>query len=514
MTSLLSLLITNVVWAHPIDISSTSLTISGPHINGSVVLHSYEAQRLLTQQGKEFVGIESYFEYRKILEQYVKDSLVFKLTDTQEICPIEDVSIIEKDTPSIVWQWLDFTFFASCSRQVDRLFLSVKFFPEFPLQTNRVTIYAGPWLQTTPHTYKIFTTKVTDSDVDLTQDGKSCTDTDGDGLCDEDEQIFWTDPNNRDTDSDCYSDFEEIYNSWAPKSKDLSPGQIMRDGCQGAGILSWASGTIEPKTKQKDSNISFDSYIQWWGNQFGMGYLTSVLQQIYDYTQSQSMPLWQVVLMVVLLWFVHAIWPWHSKNLMTSYLLDGEKWYWHGVLYPFFFALTHVSDLFVLFFWVYIFTLFADPTPYMPYVQFGSTLFLLAYSAKMLFSAWKDYQNKKKQSEAQQAITQEFTWSSVWQTFRVSFVSGLAPCTFGWSIFLLLFSLGRMDLIIPMIFALSFWIYLCLQIIALIVVYSRKRILSRIKGFSRISNLLSFLLLFVISITLVYKMFMALFVGR
>ena len=102
MTSLLSLLITNVVWAHPIDISSTSLTISGPHINGSVVLHSYEAQRLLTQQGKEFVGIESYFEYRKILEQYVKDTLVFKLTDTQEICPIEDVSIIEKDTPSIV----------------------------------------------------------------------------------------------------------------------------------------------------------------------------------------------------------------------------------------------------------------------------------------------------------------------------------------------------------------------------------------------------------------------------
>lgn len=498
---------TSFVFAHPIDISTTNITISGPHINWSVILHSYEAQWLLTQKGKEFVWIESYFEYRDVLEQYVKESLEFKLTDTQETCPIENVSIIEKDTPSIVWQWLDFTFFARCSRQVDRLFMSVKFFPEFPLQTNRVTLYAWPGLQTTPHTYKIFTTKVTDADIDLTSAWESCTDTDGDGMCDDDEKAFGTDEDNWDTDSDCYSDFEEIYNSWAPKSKDLSPWQTIREWCQWPGILA-SAWKIPTTDMQKDTNISFDSYIQWWWAQFAVGYLTLVLQKIYDYSQNQSAPLWQIVLLVILLGFIHAIGPWHSKHLMSSYLLDGEKWYWHGFLYPFFFALTHVSDLFILFFWVYIFTLFSDPTPYMPYIQFFATLFLLGYSARMLWKAWKNYQQKKQESCEHVPAS---AWTSVWQTFWISFVSWLAPCTFWWSIFLLLFSLGRMDLIIPMLLSLSLGIYICLQLIALIVVYSRKTILSRFENWSRWSGMISFSLLFVISLSLVWKMFMALF---
>ena len=51
-------------------------------------------------------------------------------------------------------------------------------------------------------------------------------DTDNDGLSDEDEKLYGTDISKMDTDNDGYNDNYEIQSSWNPLSADLSPGQL------------------------------------------------------------------------------------------------------------------------------------------------------------------------------------------------------------------------------------------------------------------------------------------------
>lgn len=48
-------------------------------------------------------------------------------------------------------------------------------------------------------------------------------DSDNDGIDDEEEHAYQTDPNNRDTDGDYYLDGEEVNNGWLPTNPNPSP---------------------------------------------------------------------------------------------------------------------------------------------------------------------------------------------------------------------------------------------------------------------------------------------------
>ncbi len=54
-------------------------------------------------------------------------------------------------------------------------------------------------------------------------------DTDGDGLSDEEEIAYNTDPKKIDTDGDFYTDYEEVTYGWDPRNPAVSPGQTQRD---------------------------------------------------------------------------------------------------------------------------------------------------------------------------------------------------------------------------------------------------------------------------------------------
>ncbi|MCS6982919.1 MAG: hypothetical protein NZL83_01895 [Candidatus Absconditabacterales bacterium] len=489
--SLLLFILPLVTFGHPIDISQLNLFIQGQHINGTLTLHSYQAQRLLSENDVAFGGVERLFDHEQIFQSYISDRLSFRDQESNP-CPIVSVSLIPKDIPTLITQGVDFGLFAKCDTTIRALMMDNTLFNNFPLQTNRLTIFAGVGLQTEPFGYRILTAKRTQASFDFSQKKESCTDTDSDGLCDGDEEIFGTKIKLRDTDGDCYSDYEEIYNSRDPLSTDPSPGQASRTECAAPIPLQTASSSGTKGTFDPSQFIT--------STEVGTAYLTQTLQKIYAFTQSSSLPRRQVVLAMIILGMIHAIGPGHAKNIMASYLLDGKKTHRHGFLFSLAFAITHISDLFVLVIFVYFLQWLMDPAPYLPYIQFGSTIILFFYAIWMLIRAVRhfgqesDDDNDLKKGE------------SIRHTLGVAFVSGLAPCTFGWSVFFLLFSLGRLDLLFPFLGALCLGIYITLQVIAIIIIQTKTILHSRLTTLAQRSGVLSFGLLVLISLWLMWGM--------
>jgi ABC-type nickel/cobalt efflux system permease component RcnA len=77
-----------------------------------------------------------------------------------------------------------------------------------------------------------------------------------------------------------------------------------------------------------------------------------------------------------------------------------------------------------------------------------------------------------------------------WNIF-MGIVSGIVPCTFGWSIFLLLFSLGKLELILPMILSLWIGIFLFLLLVLTLTYFLRRKFFDGIEIFSQYSSLIS-----------------------
>ena len=103
---------------------------------------------------------------------------------------------------------------------------SISIFRELPLQTNRVLLIDSP--SGRPLGYKVLTSNITEATFDPANPVK-LVDTDRDGLPDEEERVYRTDPAKGDTDTDNYSDYEEVMSGWNPLSPRASPGQRVRD---------------------------------------------------------------------------------------------------------------------------------------------------------------------------------------------------------------------------------------------------------------------------------------------
>ena len=97
---------------------------------------------------------------------------------------------------------------------------SISIFRELPLQTNRVLLIDGP--SGRPLGYKVLTSNITEATFDPINPVKLA-DIDGDGLPDEEERVYRTDPTKGDTDGDNYSDYEEVMSGWDPLKKSRSP---------------------------------------------------------------------------------------------------------------------------------------------------------------------------------------------------------------------------------------------------------------------------------------------------
>ncbi len=201
----------------------------------------------------------------------------------------------------------------------DTVEFRIDLFPDLPLQTNRLTVYdlRSANSPVSPRVSYVLTPKIPVRAYDPGVAMVSKPDTDRDGLPDEEERIYRTDPNNPDTDGDNYSDYEEATLGWNAVNPTLGPGQTPRGEFEPFELsqVLFESGAVastdtDAKYRERYVRSTDLSDSSGWGQQ----YLVEVLKSLDAIANEFS---WKdvstVILGVALLGFLHALGPGHAK---------------------------------------------------------------------------------------------------------------------------------------------------------------------------------------------------------
>src|SRR5690606_9103760 len=89
------------------------------------------------------------------------------------------------------------------------------------------------------------------------------------------------------------------------------------------------------------------------------------------------------------------------------------------------------------------------------------------------------------------------------EQLMIAFVSGLAPCIMGWTIFVLIVSTGALWLLLPAVIAFGIGAFLFLLGLAYLVHLFKDKMISHVQCLSRWTSLISGVLLLITSLVLV-----------
>lgn len=445
-----------------------------------------------------------YYDHKDIIQEYVRQNI--KIDIPENSCNMGKFEMLELEEYQILSTGIEINYSFECKKEISDWEIIVSFFEDFPLQTNQMTFYNLNTQASTPFDSVVLTSKIQNYPFDLYDKKFQCViDSDGDEISDEQEAIHKTDLFSLDTDGDFYTDYEEIFNSWNPLDNNYWPNQEPRIQIPND-IVKKAQENIQTK-EYCDTKISLSTKVSkdtgLLTSGFWNEYFVATMKKISNYiNQVSSENLWYILLVVIGLWYIHALGPGHSKSLLISYILDKNKSFFDGLLYAMIFTVTHLLDIIVLFLLTKVIFNFYDVSNYMLYIQRISLLILLFFSMYLMRKSYKMIKNPSVWIDSACENKKD-----VKGTLLVWFIAGLAPCTFWWSIFLLLFSTGNLMLILPMILALWIGIFLCLLSILIFSFFLRRKIFEKIKLFSEYSWLFSSSILFLLSIYLFFQLY-------
>lgn len=474
-------------FAHPLDISVSNIYINKTQLKTTTYFHTFEIEYLLKKNGINPDWVNYYFENQDILKKYIKKNIQIKNNNT--VCSINSITLIEDEAYKILTDglWVNYNF--DCWKSIEKLDISIKYFLEFPLQTNRFTLHnISQWFSNSETlVYKVLTSKIYQYDINvLNKEIIESKDSDNDGLSDEDEKIYQTNPQKLDTDGDNYSDKEEIEYGWDPINPDLWPGQLYREKLD-----------IEISQKKIDALSEIDNNIK---NQnlsdygYGNNYLKSTMKYINDFFTKNEWNVFIIFLIIFWLWVLHAIWPGHSKSLLIAYTLEKDNGYKKGLIFALIFTITHILDIIALFFITKVIITFVDPSKYNYYIQVISWIILFFLSIYLIYRAIQQKRNLEKNKNSNNK-----------QSLFIAFLAWLAPCSFAWSIFLLLIALGKSQWVILLVFALGLGIFTTLCVVVITTVFLKNRVYHKIQFLAQYSTIFSAIIIFIISFILLLK---------
>ncbi len=481
-------------YAHPLDVSNTTFTVYEKSIVGVTYIHPVELDRILINNtGIEptAITIESYYALTGVLTKYLSETI--QLINGEESCVMWSFAFQEWLMVDEIYSgWFPISYTLQCSSHIDNALIRITFLKEVPLQTNRLYVYQtlSGSLQRTA--YKVLNNKKDTHTLTLAIWGSITQDSDQDGLSDEDEILYGTSPHEKDSDQDGYSDTIEIQSSWNPLSKELSPWQKLFDPTT-IGIDD-QKAQFDPK---QGTDLNQDSSVWWW-ERFRV-LLRDIRLYIEGSTEWKS--LYLLLFSVGVLWFLHAIGPGHSKWILISQIIDDGMSYPRSIIYCLIFTVIHLLDIIIVVAITKLFFHFIDPSVYLSTITQVSTIFVIFIWLYLMYFSIKRYRSRAwwKDDLSHQVQNKNHILLAV--------ITGLTPCAFGWSIFLMLLAIWKMTLAPPLLLSLWVWIFLCLSLIATITWFMRKKIYSISPRFSLFSPILSSLCIVIIWLSLFVRNF-------
>ncbi|MCD4762014.1 sulfite exporter TauE/SafE family protein [bacterium] len=204
---------------------------------------------------------------------------------------------------------------------------------------------------------------------------------------------------------------------------------------------------------------------------------------------------------VLMLGFLHTLEAGHSKTILASLLIDKKMNIQQGLGYATVFTITHIADILLLGILFLTANAFVNVYTLLPHLQTFSLYALIFIAIYLLIKNTLHYlEHKFKRHHHHHGHHHHHHEIESNTNFKhqlyIGFITGLAPCLFGWSIFMLFLSTGRMWFVIPLILAFGAGIFLALGLISLIVVKLKDSFFNKYKWIGELSPIISALLLF------------------
>lgn len=235
------------------------------------------------------------------------------------------------------------------------------------------------------------------------------------------------------------------------------------------------------------------------------GSLTSGLNEQFRSILLSSLP--GAIVVAFLVGFLHSLEAGHSKTILASLMLHQNATLKQGFSYALVFTVTHVAD--ILLFGLVLLILNSTINIFSLINQINrlallALLWIAAYMfvnnlINLIKQKWH-LQNHQHEHNHQIPPGMSFR-KQLW----IGFLTGLAPCVMGWSIFFLILSTKTVWAVFPVIIAFGGGIYLSLLGTTLLVYTGKQKVISRISLLSFYSPVISSLLLLIFSIVLILQ---------
>lgn len=218
------------------------------------------------------------------------------------------------------------------------------------------------------------------------------------------------------------------------------------------------------------------------------------------------------LLLVFLLGMLHSLESGHSKTILAALLINKNISLRRSFGYAAVFTITHVADILLLGILFISANLFFNLYSLLPHLQIFALYALLFIATYLLIKSSTHYIQHKLGYEHEHHHhhhhhhdhEHEHGSASASDDFKhqlyIGFIVGLAPCLFGWSIFMLFLSTGLTWFIIPLILAFAFGIFLSLVLISMAIVKLKDHFMDRIGWLGDISPIISALLLLIFAL--------------